>query len=305
MKSRLIPTVVDSLAATHTVHSVVCGSYHAAVIATSLPQPEQKLHRGDSTGEDEVFNSMTTAEKLFSNLATPEGPEVLTWGWGECGQLGHENFESCSQPEVVMFLRRKVPLKLSAGAAHTACILNAASGEERALYVWGAGMAIANEAGAPNMATPSVVHVPGGIDGGGAMRAEDRWVVDVSCGDAHTLYLTESGFMHILGHIPSEHIITRVEDYCDKDAKSIASGGRHFAVLVGRKWIDDGDTDKCMECGSLFMFVFRGRHHCRSCGGIYCDNCSRKRAPVLKYGFQEMVRVCDNCYTRINNGEIK
>jgi hypothetical protein len=303
----LVPTKVQSLADHYTVQSVVCGGFHAAIIATANPVAVRKT---EATAEEEDFPGMM-GEGIFKStssmsLTADGGPEVLTWGWGECGQLGHENFDNCSRPEVVMFLRRKVPLKLSAGAAHTVCILNAANGEERTLYAWGAGMAVSNELGSPNMATPFAVHVPPPPgESESSMRVEHQWVIDVSCGDAHTLYLTETGFLHILGHIPSDRIITRVEDYSDKDAKSIASGGRHFAVLVGRKWIDDGDTDKCMECGNLFMFVFRGRHHCRSCGGIYCDNCSRKRAPVLKYGFHEMVRVCDNCYTRINNGEIK
>ena len=282
---------------------MVCGGFHAAVIATPVKGAVGRPDRAQSAiGEDEEFSSALYHDSSGVQL-TSTVSEVLTWGWGECGQLGHENFDNCSSPKVVMFLHRKAPLKMSAGAAHTACIVNAVNGEERVLYVWGAGLAVSNDPGTPNTATPFAVRVPSCSND--STPAENQWVIDVSCGDAHTLYLTETGFMHILGHIPSDRIVTRVEDYSDKDAKSIASGGRHFAVLVGRKWIDDGDTDKCMECGNLFMFVFRGRHHCRSCGGIYCDNCSRKRAPVLKYGFHEMVRVCDNCYTRINNGEIK
>mmetsp|Transcript_3200 Transcript_3200/g.4964 ORF Transcript_3200/g.4964 Transcript_3200/m.4964 type:complete len:670 (-) Transcript_3200:109-2118(-) len=303
--NRLSPTLVSSLASSYSVRIVACGGFHMAIIADST-HTKSFLNRSMSTGDDEEVYAEMLDDSYRGQEVTQSGheqPVVLTWGWGECGQLGHENFLSCSQPKVVDFLCRKTPLAVSCGAAHTACILDAGNEESR-LYVWGAGVAVSSDSNSPNVATPFAVDVPSSSSSGGEAEGTgaDQSVIDVACGGTNVLYLTETGFMHILGQIPSDVILTRMEDYSDKDAKSIAAGGRHFAVLVGRKWIDDGDTDKCMECGSLFMFVFRGRHHCRSCGGIYCDNCSRKRAPVLKYGFQELVRVCDNCYIRINNG---
>jgi hypothetical protein len=220
---------------------------------------------------------------------------VFTWGWGECGQLGHGNFTNLNVPHIVEFLKRKEPVKLSCGAAHTACILENDT-EERLLYLWGASLAVTNDVGTTNIPTPFNVMIP----------KTSGSVIDVACGEMNTLFLTDLGFMHIIGYLPSSAITSRVESCASMDAKSIFSGARHYALLVGRKWVDDGDADKCMgqDCQRVFTFLFRGRHHCRSCGGIYCDTCSSKRAPVLKYGFHEKVRVCDGCYARITNGQV-
>lgn len=38
------------------------------------------------------------------------------------------------------------------------------------------------------------------------------------------------------------------------------------------------------------------QHHCRRDGKIYCGDCSAKAIPLLKFGFQTPVRVCDRCY---------
>ena len=38
------------------------------------------------------------------------------------------------------------------------------------------------------------------------------------------------------------------------------------------------------------------RHHCRRCGKVVCDPCSRQRVVLPQYGIVEPVRVCDGCY---------
>jgi hypothetical protein len=261
-----------------------------------------------------MFSSMFPFIDDLMTIFSEKGPNggyledgsvlVFTWGWGECGQLGHGNFSDSTTPQVVEFLKRKEPVKLSCGSAHTACILENGT-EEKLFYLWGASLAVTNEVGGVNIPTPFHVNVPRPVnDSSRQNEVANGSVIDVACGEMHTLYLTESGFMHLIGQIPSSAIHSRVENCTGLDAKSIFSNGRHFAVLVGRKWIADGDADKCMGCQSVFTFLFRGRHHCRSCGGIYCDDCSNKRAPVLKYGFHEKVRVCEACYARITNGQV-
>lgn len=243
-----------------------------------------------------MFNNYTVfSDKPPTNNLEEGSQFVFTWGWGECGQLGHGNFENQTLPQIVEFLKRKVPKKLSCGSAHTACLLEN-DAEEHLLYLWGASLAVTNDVGGLNIPTPFHVNVPKTSNSGA--------IVDVACGEMNTLYLTEFGEMHIIGYIPSSAITSRVENCSGLDAKSIICGSRHYAVLVGRKWVNDNDSDKCMGCQSEFKFLFRGRHHCRSCGGLYCDACSNRRAPVLKYGFQEKVRVCEACYLRITNGQV-
>jgi FYVE zinc finger len=40
----------------------------------------------------------------------------------------------------------------------------------------------------------------------------------------------------------------------------------------------------------------RDKHNCRSCGGLVCHPCSKKRLPIPSIGLTVAVRVCDRCY---------
>lgn len=53
----------------------------------------------------------------------------------------------------------------------------------------------------------------------------------------------------------------------------------------------------CPRCGVEFTTTFR-RHHCRQCGQLRCDDCSRHRINVS--GHEGKVRVCEDCIA-INN----
>jgi hypothetical protein len=38
-------------------------------------------------------------------------------------------------------------------------------------------------------------------------------------------------------------------------------------------WMLDEDAPRCLSCDKRFFFPFRRRHHCRSCGLIFCSRC--------------------------------
>jgi hypothetical protein len=38
------------------------------------------------------------------------------------------------------------------------------------------------------------------------------------------------------------------------------------------KWMDDRETDVCLDCGSMFGYINR-KHHCRCCLRIFCSSC--------------------------------
>ncbi|SSD58845.1 related to Vacuolar protein sorting-associated protein 27 [Saccharomycodes ludwigii] len=57
-------------------------------------------------------------------------------------------------------------------------------------------------------------------------------------------------------------------------------------------WID---SDACMICSDTFN-IFNRKHHCRSCGGIFCNKDSAHFIPLPDLGIMDEVRVCDNCY---------
>lgn len=42
------------------------------------------------------------------------------------------------------------------------------------------------------------------------------------------------------------------------------------------KWVDDTSTKKCMRCEKAFSLTIR-KHHCRECGGVFCDACSSRK----------------------------
>ena len=86
---------------------------------------------------------------------------------------------------------------------------------------------------------------------------------------------------------------------------------RHSIVLIepqtyrlaqqGARWNPDDDHAACQICNQNFKWN-RRRHHCRNCGRVVCDTCSRARRrminPLTSSGFDSgthNVRVCDTC----------
>lgn len=69
------------------------------------------------------------------------------------------------------------------------------------------------------------------------------------------------------------------------------------------RWQKDSEVHTCQKCSTEFGFFTR-KHHCRVCGGIFCDNCTKHRKtldqPLIEGGRSKEdgvkdCRVCDNC----------
>jgi len=78
-------------------------------------------------------------------------------------------------------------------------------------------------------------------------------------------------------------------------ASSLASSD---AGYTQQPWLPDEVSARCMLCAKPFHF-WRWTHHCRDCGGLYCDACSSHRvearaaeAPSLSL---TTLRLCDTC----------
>lgn len=67
-------------------------------------------------------------------------------------------------------------------------------------------------------------------------------------------------------------------------------------------WTPDSDCLECETCGVNFTMILR-RHHCRNCGAIVCDSCSKKRFLVEHIHAKKVQRVCDLCYEDLSNPE--
>eukprot|EP00257_Ricinus_communis_P016195 XP_015574291.1 uncharacterized protein LOC107261206 [Ricinus communis] len=61
--------------------------------------------------------------------------------------------------------------------------------------------------------------------------------------------------------------------------------------LRGNNWVVD--ASHCQGCSSQFTFINR-KHHCRRCGGIFCNSCTQQRM-VLRGQGDSPVRICEPC----------
>jgi hypothetical protein len=59
------------------------------------------------------------------------------------------------------------------------------------------------------------------------------------------------------------------------------------------RWKPDSEAPVCNGCSANFS-SFRRRHHCRQCGGVFCNGCSKGRKQGV-HGYSKPVRVCQGC----------
>ena len=60
------------------------------------------------------------------------------------------------------------------------------------------------------------------------------------------------------------------------------------------RWQPDDEVAECPDCQSSFG-VLRRKHHCRACGRVVCNSCSKHRSAIIPMGYMKPVRVCHNC----------
>jgi hypothetical protein len=60
------------------------------------------------------------------------------------------------------------------------------------------------------------------------------------------------------------------------------------------KWRHDKDSKNCHGCGGKFTAFLR-RHHCRGCGELYCNACSKWKIILAHLKYKTPVRCCQKC----------
>jgi hypothetical protein len=65
--------------------------------------------------------------------------------------------------------------------------------------------------------------------------------------------------------------------------------------FAGIGWILDEDATECMICEESFG-IFTYRHHCRACGNVVCNTCSKFKAKIATLEELGFVRVCSRCF---------
>ena len=58
----------------------------------------------------------------------------------------------------------------------------------------------------------------------------------------------------------------------------------------------------CQNCKKAFN-SFRRKHHCRSCGRILCDDCSKGKIILECMGYNSKKRICIDCKETIKNSK--
>lgn len=66
------------------------------------------------------------------------------------------------------------------------------------------------------------------------------------------------------------------------------------ATAASGAWMDNKSTQECMGCNVAFSLT-RRRHHCRTCGRIFCTGCSDNW--INTAASSRRVRVCDDCFS--------
>jgi len=86
-----------------------------------------------------------------------------------------------------------------------------------------------------------------------------------------------------------------LEEFKNKNGKSLNGTIRPI-------WKPDEVTDNCFKCNMKFTMTKR-KHHCRSCGQVFCSICSNFEAELpVDLGYVGKQRVCQDCFNRLQTG---
>jgi len=91
----------------------------------------------------------------------------------------------------------------------------------------------------------------------------------------------------------------------DGDAQGGKLSYKFEPIANSAHWKADALVNACEKCRKSFSMV-RRKHHCRRCGGIFCDACTKKRMrlknPLTETGratgTTDACRVCDDCFSK-------
>lgn len=85
------------------------------------------------------------------------------------------------------------------------------------------------------------------------------------------------------------------------DDRSAPSSGANSSQQITSSvlWVPDHAVSRCTTCQTEF-WLGRRKHHCRSCGQIFCADCSEYWAPLPDEKLFQPVRLCGPCYQSVS-----
>lgn len=228
--------------------------------------------------------------------------ELLAWGCGKDGRLGHGGDADIAVPMAIKGLMDERVCQVACGAAHTLALT-----ETGRVYAWGANTFLQLGLGhALPVDRPTLV-----------ASLRDRHVQAVRCGSYLSMCLVADpeadpalaphnrvtvlswgcGNHGVLGHGSWEREGTprEVLRLKNKGVREVICSRDHAAALTLHVWQPDDEVDACNGCKVTFSWWWR-KHHCRCCGRLYCASCSSKSTSIPTFKFFTPVRVCDGCF---------
>lgn len=240
-ESELLPKTVDALVGQHVVQ-VSCGDFHTAcVILNPTHVYTWGLGLSGRLGHgDEMDCHLPTPVEALSSIhvtsvacgghhsaiiAEPAG-QLMTWGGGAFGKLGHGNRLAQTTPKLVAAIQNKKLVQVSLGPHHSAALTQ--KGE---VYTWGqAGrLGHASQGAEVDEMAPRQVMALSGV-----------FALQVSCGHSHCAVVTETGDVwawgssRTFGHTePSAvpNVPTLIKVLCGKAIVQVACGVTHSVAL--------------------------------------------------------------------------
>lgn len=86
-----------------------------------------------------------------------------------------------------------------------------------------------------------------------------------------------------------------IEHIEDCRSSLLQGGNRQPGSIFAVSWIPDRAAFKCMRCLNKFTATNR-RHHCRNCGFLVCNSCSKQREVIVHIHPTKKLRVCRLCH---------
>lgn len=174
------------------VDQIACAENIIHLLSTTGEVYQVKL-QSDQTKAMKVegFDSGVVIKKITSHcegrhyLALSNTGIVYSWGVGEYGRLGHsDDCQSKDVPTKIAALNEKIATGISCGTTYTAVITS--SGE---LYTFGQGrFGKLGHGNSDDKPIPALV-----------VALKSHRVIDVACGDSHTLCATDQGKVFVFG----------------------------------------------------------------------------------------------------------
>ena len=72
------------------------------------------------------------------------------------------------------------------------------------------------------------------------------------------------------------------------------NGKKGFLELDEPAWAPDENFRACSGCNTSFD-LFKRKHHCRRCGGVFCGSCATEKVIPMRLRFLDPVRMCGKC----------